>query len=130
MIVSVVIKELIMAATATVAPVAGEQDWSSLVDAYETDLETAEKKVNELAVNTPAPTAATPAAPAAEEAPAAGDTEPTAAEASFMTKVLRENIINVKADVEVQQKDPNSPLYSVKTFEELHLQKKLLDGVF
>ena len=50
-----------------------------------------------------------------------GDTEITPAEASYMTKVLRENIINVKADVEVQQRDPNSPLYSVKTFEELHL---------
>ena len=54
----------------------------------------------------------------------------SAADASYMTKVLRENIINVKADVEVQQKDPNSPLYSVKTFEELNLQKKLLDGVY
>jgi len=110
-----------------------QPDWSSLVDAYETDLEKAETKVAELAVtnNTTAPAVVT----AAEEAPAAAapaedDKELTAAEASYMTKVLRENIINVKADVEVQQKDPNSPLYSVKTFEELHLQKKLLDGVY
>ena len=44
-----------------------------------------------------------------------------AAEASLMTKVLRENILDVKANVEVQQKDPNSPLYSAKTFEELNL---------
>ena len=49
------------------------------------------------------------------------DRAPDAGDASFMTKVLRENLISVKADVEVQQKDPNSPLYSVKTFEELNL---------
>lgn len=33
------------------------------------------------------------------------------------------------AALEVQQKDPNSPLYSAKTFEELGLRKELLDGV-
>ena len=38
-----------------------------------------------------------------------------------MKKVICDHIINVKSDVEVQQKDPNSPLYSVKTFEELRL---------
>lgn len=33
------------------------------------------------------------------------------------------------AALQVQQKDPNSPLYSAKTFEELGLRKELLDGV-
>lgn len=33
------------------------------------------------------------------------------------------------AALEVKQKDPNSPLYSAKTFEELGLRKELLDGV-
>ena len=52
----------------------------------------------------------------------ASDDKPIdAAEASLMTKVMRDNIIDVEADVEVQQKDPNSPLYSVKSFEELNL---------
>lgn len=43
------------------------------------------------------------------------------AEASLLTKILRTKLIDNKNDVEVQQKDPNSPLYSVKTFEELRL---------
>jgi len=32
--------------------------------------------------------------------------------------------------VDVQQADPNSPLYSAKSFEELKLSKELLDGVY
>lgn len=58
------------------------------------------------------------------------DKEISAAEASLMRKVVREHIINVRANVEVQQNDPNSPLYSVKTFEELRLNEKLLQGVY
>jgi len=101
-----------------------DEDWSTLVDEYENDLvEKAEQKVGELSVSS------TKTDVPADEA-SAGDAEISAAEASLMTKVLRENIINVKADVQVQQKDPNSPLYSVKTFEELRLNKKLLDGVY
>jgi len=132
-------------ATATIHPSAANEDWSTLVDAYE----------NQLLVATPGAQpqrqvqVATPTASVVDnnnnnnkdsgcewdEAPSfnastSDEVEPTAAEASYMTKVLRENIINVKNDVEVQQKDPTSPLYSVKTFEELHLQKKLLDGVY
>ena len=38
-----------------------------------------------------------------------------------MTKVLRTHLTNVKNEVEILQKDPNSPLYSAKTFEELNL---------
>lgn len=102
-----------------------DEDWSTLVDEYENDLTKAEQKVSQLAVSN----GTTAAQPPADEA-SAGNSEISAAEASLMTKVLRENIINVKADVEVQQKDPNSPLYSVKTFEELRLNKKLLDGVY
>ena len=43
------------------------------------------------------------------------------AEASLLTKVLRTKLVENTHDVEVQRKDPNSPLYSVKTFEELPL---------
>ena len=43
------------------------------------------------------------------------------AENSFFTKVLRTQLVESKTEVEVQQRDPNSPLYSVKTFEELNL---------
>ena len=49
------------------------------------------------------------------------DKEVSVADASLMTKVLRTHLTNVKSEVEVLQKDPNSPLYSAKTFEELRL---------
>ena len=49
------------------------------------------------------------------------DKSTTSAEASLLTKILRTKLINNSNDVEVQRKDPNSPLYSVKTFEELRL---------
>ena len=49
------------------------------------------------------------------------DNEVSLADASIMTKVLRTHLTNVKSEVEVLQRDPNSPLYSVKTFEELNL---------
>ena len=70
-----------MAATATVTPVAGEQDWGALVDEYETNIvtESLEKKVEQLDVNKNAPAAATAAtaapAVAAEEAPAAAPSD-------------------------------------------------------
>ncbi|XP_065060964.1 ATP-dependent RNA helicase DDX19A-like [Rhopilema esculentum] len=56
--------------------------------------------------------------------------EVTVAEASLMTKVLRTHLTNVKSEVEVLQRDPNSPLYSAKTFEELDLNDDLLKGVY
>lgn len=51
--------------------------------------------------------------------PAGEDT--TAAEASLLTHVLRTKLVENKHTVEVQRNDPNSPLYSVKSFEELRL---------
>ena len=51
----------------------------------------------------------------------AGDTETSKAEASLLTKILRTKLIDNSNDVTVQQNDPNSPLYSVKSFEELRL---------
>lgn len=49
------------------------------------------------------------------------DKPPTIAESSYLNKILRTKLINNSNDVEVQRKDPNSPLYSVKSFEELRL---------
>ena len=43
------------------------------------------------------------------------------AESSLFTKVLRTQLVESTKEIEVQQKDPNSPLYSVKTFEELNM---------
>ena len=47
--------------------------------------------------------------------------EVTKAEASVINKLLRSKLVPTKSDLEVLQKDPNSPLYSVKSFEALHL---------
>lgn len=43
------------------------------------------------------------------------------AEKSLLQKVVRKGLIESKHDIEVQRKDPTSPLFSVKTFEALHL---------
>ncbi|CAN7987795.1 unnamed protein product [Ixodes pacificus] len=45
------------------------------------------------------------------------------AETSLMQKIIRSRLVLSTHNVEVQRKDPNSPLYSVKTFEELKLYK-------
>lgn len=52
------------------------------------------------------------------------------AEVALMKKILRSKLVESKYDVEVQRKDPNSPLYSVKAFEELNLRPELLKGVY
>ena len=45
----------------------------------------------------------------------------TAADSSLFNHLLRSKLVDSKNTVEVQRKNPNSPLYSVKSFEELHL---------
>jgi len=45
----------------------------------------------------------------------------SAAETSLLTKVLRARLVVTKNNVEVLRQDPNSPLYSVKSFDELNL---------
>ncbi|VDI59793.1 ATP-dependent RNA helicase DDX19/DBP5 [Mytilus galloprovincialis] len=49
---------------------------------------------------------------------------------SLLRKLIHSKLISSKANLEVLQKDPNSPLYSVKTFEALNLKKELLEGVY
>ena len=44
--------------------------------------------------------------------------------------MLRDKLVETKQnELEVQQRDPNSPLYSVKSFEELNLRSDLLKGI-
>lgn len=43
------------------------------------------------------------------------------AEASLLQKVIRKGLVDSKQDIEVQRQNPNSPLYSVRTFEALKL---------
>uniref|UniRef100_A0A6Q2Z2Z6 RNA helicase n=1 Tax=Esox lucius TaxID=8010 RepID=A0A6Q2Z2Z6_ESOLU len=49
---------------------------------------------------------------------------------SLLNKLIRSNLVNTTNQVEVLQRDPNSPLYSVKSFEELRLKPQLLQGVY
>ena len=50
----------------------------------------------------------------------------TVAERSLLQKVIRKSLVENKNDLEIQRKDPNCPLYSVKSFEALNLQPNLL----
>uniref|UniRef100_A0A3P9LZQ2 RNA helicase n=1 Tax=Oryzias latipes TaxID=8090 RepID=A0A3P9LZQ2_ORYLA len=52
------------------------------------------------------------------------------AEQSLLQKLLRRVVVNCNDQVEVLQSDPNSPLSSVKSFEELRLKPELLKGVY
>lgn len=55
------------------------------------------------------------------EAPVEDSEKISAAEKSLLQKVIRKGLVENHHDLEVQRKDPNSPLYSVKTFEALNL---------
>lgn len=45
----------------------------------------------------------------------------TEADISLMKKILRNKLVQSKNNVEITRNDPNSPLYSIKSFEELRL---------
>lgn len=45
----------------------------------------------------------------------------SAADSSLLTKIIRKGLVEAKQDLDIQRKDPNSPLYSVKSFEALKL---------
>lgn len=53
-----------------------------------------------------------------------------AQQSSLMRKLIRDKLVQTTQTLEVQQRDPTSPLYSVKKFEELNLPKELLSGVY
>ncbi|XP_070255411.1 ATP-dependent RNA helicase DDX25 isoform X1 [Myotis yumanensis] len=52
------------------------------------------------------------------------------ASSSLLNKLIRQSLVESSHRVEVLQKDPSSPLYSVKTFEELRLKEELLKGIY
>ena len=56
--------------------------------------------------------------------------ETAAADASLLKKLLRSRLQETDASVEIERKDPNSPLFSVKLFEDLNLSKDLLQGLY
>uniref|UniRef100_A0A131XF06 RNA helicase n=1 Tax=Hyalomma excavatum TaxID=257692 RepID=A0A131XF06_9ACAR len=66
-----------------------------------------------------------------ESAPPESDEPPVPAEeVSLMQKIIRSRLVVSTNNVEVQRNDPKSPLYSIKTFEELKLRPELLKGVY
>ncbi|XP_077998714.1 ATP-dependent RNA helicase DDX19A-like [Glandiceps talaboti] len=84
---------------------------------------------NDAETGKPEPAAAAPAAAADTSQQEENDVTALAV-ASVVRKALRDKLVNIKHEVEVLRKDPNSPLYSVKSFEELHLRPELLKGVY
>ncbi|PKU31542.1 hydrolethalus syndrome protein 1 [Limosa lapponica baueri] len=52
------------------------------------------------------------------------------AETSLLNKLIRTSLVESSHHVEILQRDPSSPLFSVKTFEELPLKKELLQGIY
>ena len=45
----------------------------------------------------------------------------SSAQRSLLLKIISKGLLDTKAQVEVKQKDPTSPLYSAKSFEDLKL---------
>jgi len=43
------------------------------------------------------------------------------AERSLLQKIIRRGLVENKNDIEVQRRDPSSPLFSIKSFEALRL---------
>lgn len=82
--------------------------------------------------------AADPAVQATGDKPTGGDQIPpatdeaalTVADFSLMNKVIRTALLETSNNVEILRSDPNSPLHSVKTFEELNLDEGLLRGIY
>ncbi|XP_012261156.1 DEAD-box helicase Dbp80 [Athalia rosae] len=52
------------------------------------------------------------------------------AEKSLLQKIIRKGLVETTKDLEIQRRDPTSPLYSIKTFEALNLKPELLKGVY
>lgn len=52
------------------------------------------------------------------------------ADASLLQKILRSKLEEVSSNIEIERKNPDSPLYSVKKFEELNLKPELLKGLY
>ena len=47
-----------------------------------------------------------------------------------MRKILRSRLVETSQAIEIERKNIDSPLYSVKSFEELNLKQDLLQGVY
>uniref|UniRef100_A0A2R5LJ37 RNA helicase n=1 Tax=Ornithodoros turicata TaxID=34597 RepID=A0A2R5LJ37_9ACAR len=91
--------------------------WGAEADAQEQGLQSVTNKIDQVNLR---------GADGAEN----DEPELSSAEASLIQKLIRSKLVKTTNDVEVQRRDPSSPLYSVKTFEELKLRPELLKGVY
>lgn len=78
----------------------------------------------------PPPNGDTVAPASASATPAAEEEQVTKADYSLMNKYIRTSLLHSTNNVEIVRSDPNSPLYSVKNFEQLNLDADLLKGVY
>lgn len=67
---------------------------------------------------------------ASTEAAGGNEESVTEADISLMRKILKTKLLQPKNDITIERADPNSPLYSVKSFEELRLPDELLRGLY
>ncbi|XP_002120760.2 ATP-dependent RNA helicase DDX19B [Ciona intestinalis] len=51
-------------------------------------------------------------------------------ESALLKKLLHDKLIQSNQELQVQQRDPTSPLFSAKSFEELNLKEELVQGIF
>ncbi|XP_067006655.1 DEAD-box helicase Dbp80 [Anabrus simplex] len=119
----------------------GKLDWAKFAEEQEKLITTKVDSLNlskkesppaESPSSKPAPASAPPPAevpPTVEKTPEEDD-QITPAERSLLQKIIRKGLVENKNDIQVQRKDPKSPLYSVKSFEALHLKPPLLKGVY
>jgi len=101
-----------------------DTDWAEEADAQEI----LSKQVEELKVKELTPVQATVQVNPTETE---DDEKPlTSAERSWLQKHLRQSLVRNEQKLEIQQQDPNSPLYSARTFEELNLRPQLKSGIY
>jgi len=98
-------------------------DWATAVDVQE-GINRMKVQPNQSSTNEQSSAQVQEVDPFTDEAPLSKSDQ------SLLCKVLREKLVPTQNELEVQQRDPNSPLYSVKSFEELNLRPDLLKGIY
>jgi len=116
-----------------------DDDWAQAVDTQESSvsLSTQVQGLNLANISASIKPLNGPAAPASitpaddwEDA-AVPEKAPDSADLSLLNKKVQTKLYELKGDtIEVQRKDPNSPLYSVRSFEHMHLKPEILKGVY
>lgn len=105
-----------------------EEDWGLDAELQEKCLVN-DTKANSNSEPIPPPVPSDDASKPAETTEKEEEPELHAAEISLLNKLVRTHLVEVKHDIDIQR-NPNSPLYSVKSFEELNLRPELLKGVY